>query len=57
MNQTVYILEKVDGDNTCDCYINWVVVGVVTKLSVAHGWMLEDKANRNYYEVVLDEID
>jgi hypothetical protein len=53
MNQIVYILEEYeDGDS-----YEWYVKGVVTKLSVAHGWMLEDKANRNYYEVVLDEID
>lgn len=52
MVKEVYILEECELWNEGD----WVIKGVFTSETAARGWYLEDKNNRNYYSMELDEI-
>lgn len=53
VNKTVFILEEWRGSIAEG---DWVIKGVFTSETAARGWYLEDKNNRNYYSMELDEI-
>lgn len=53
--KTVYVLEEFEQEPFTEGI--WIIRGVVDSENTAKSWHLKNKANRNYYSMVLNEVD